>query len=115
MFINYASGNMLKIRAKPSGGAGKTDFAGVAFEQRANARMFVVNASAFGVFFIFANAAGVRRIGQAAIGAAASANTCARDSIAGRGLPPRANRKRLTVWRIWCCSDKYAHSVHACW
>jgi hypothetical protein len=79
MFIDYASGNMLKTRAKPSGAARRTVFACVAFEQHANGRMFVVYAGAFGVFLISANAAGVRRISQAAIGGAASAKTGALD------------------------------------
>jgi len=41
MFIDYASGNVLKTRAKPSRAARRSDFAGVASEQRAKGRMFV--------------------------------------------------------------------------
>jgi hypothetical protein len=72
--------------------------------------MFVDYASAFGVFLVSANAAGVRRVSQAAIGAAASGNISALDSIAGRGLLPRADRKRLTAGHISrCCPEKYSH------
>ena len=115
MFIDYASGNVLKTRAKPSGAARRTDFTGVAFEQHANGRMFVDYASALGVSLISANSAGVRRVSQAAIGAAASAKISALDSIAGRGCSrvQTENDKRLTVGRIRC-AEKYAHSVHAC-
>jgi hypothetical protein len=58
MFTDYASGNVLKTRAKPSCAARRTDFAGVASEQRAKGRTFVDYVSALGVFFVFANPAG---------------------------------------------------------